>query len=205
MHLLLGERHLIKNFWAFAIISSVSSLHPNAWSNSPPPSMAVLNAAALVETFLVKSKPVETCSAGKISGWILSSTSCTGKNFLEFYFLDINQSSSRPKNNSYEQLYMAQIRTSISGDKIVTLLYLSMLTAWLRWYMSSHQLPHESIAKEVWLWVCWKETLFSDSNKNLSIFTGSAWSSCETYLRIPACLPLQFCNFVLRCQCVHNL
>ena len=40
--LLLGERLLIKNFSAFATISSVSSLGTNAWINSPLPSTDVL-------------------------------------------------------------------------------------------------------------------------------------------------------------------
>ena len=68
------------------------SLRPNAYS--PLPSMAVLNAAALVETFLIESPPVRVCSAGKTSGSVLSSTSCTGKNFSELFFPEINHSSS---------------------------------------------------------------------------------------------------------------
>ncbi|CAE1140786.1 unnamed protein product [Acanthosepion pharaonis] len=52
-----GKKHLIKNCLAFSIISTVISLHPNEWSNSPPPSIAVRNAAALVERLLVESEP----------------------------------------------------------------------------------------------------------------------------------------------------
>ena len=51
--------------------------------------VSVLNGAALVETLLVESQPVRACSTGKISGSIFS-TSCTGKNFLEFFFPEIN-------------------------------------------------------------------------------------------------------------------
>ena len=56
-----------KNFSVFAVISSVSSLRPNAWSSSTLPSMVVLNAAFLVETLLVESQPVRACSTSKTS------------------------------------------------------------------------------------------------------------------------------------------